>query len=79
MTTATTSPPSTPPLMTCSPMLSDFLLRPQLLTRRSPLPVGRDISRATLTPEHPCGQLVARLQLWGELTVATPVNRSTNL
>jgi hypothetical protein len=37
-------PASMPPMMICLPVPPRFLIRPQLLTRAQPLPVGRDIS-----------------------------------
>jgi hypothetical protein len=49
MTKATTLQPTVSPLtMTCLLVPPRFHLKPQLLTRRNPLPVGRDIPSCPL-------------------------------
>jgi hypothetical protein len=48
MTHPRTIPDAAPAFRTTLRMRSRFLIMPQLLTRRSPLPTGRDISRMSV-------------------------------
>ena len=47
MMPATSPRPLRPLMLTALPRLPRFVARPQLLTRASPLPVGRDLSWTT--------------------------------
>ena len=56
-------PSADSPALTCLPVRSRFFVRPQLLTRGSLLPAGRDIARSTLLP----GIRTVRARVWAEM------------